>query len=118
MDETCILVIDDEPSILELMAAILEDEGYVVEKATNGVEGLQRLRAARPDLVVLDMWMPGLDGWGFARVLHRKQIGVPVLVITAAQRARRWAEEVNADGFVGKPFELNELRGAVRRLVG
>jgi len=112
-----ILVIDDEAGILDITAEILEDEGYQVEKATNGQEGLQKMREARPELIMLDMRMPVLDGWGFAKVLHNTGNTVPVVVMTAAQDARRWADEIKADAYLGKPFDLNELLAVVEQVL-
>src|SRR3712207_9185350 len=70
----------------------------------------------RPAVVVLDMRMPVLDGWGFARALQARQIRLPILVMTAAQNARRWAEEIGADAYLAKPFDLTDLLSAVERL--
>jgi DNA-binding response OmpR family regulator len=112
-----ILVIDDEPGILEITAEILEYEGYQVEKAANGQEGLQILSQVHPELVMLDMRMPVLDGWGFAKVLHNTGSTVPILVLTAALDAKRWAEEINADAYLGKPFDLNELLAVVEQVL-
>ncbi len=118
MDKRPILVIDDDPAILETVSEILEDEGYPVELATNGAEGLKVLDRMRPAVVVLDMRMPVLDGWRFARVLTERGIKLPILVMTAAQDARRWAQEIGADGFLAKPFDLMALIDAVERLHG
>ena len=87
-----ILVVDDDPSILAIVAQVLELEGYPVETAPNGAEALKVLERARPALVLLDMRMPVLDGWGFAGELSERGVKVPILVMTAAQNARRWAD--------------------------
>lgn len=111
-----ILVIDDDPSILWTISEILEDEGYPVETATNGLEGLGVLDRAQPSLILLDMRMPVLDGWGFARTLKERKVKFPVLVMTAAQDASRWSKEIGADGYLAKPFDLSELITSVSRL--
>ncbi|HEX9988196.1 MAG TPA: response regulator [Chloroflexia bacterium] len=108
-----ILVVDDDPSILSTVADILEFEGYNVEVAANGAEGLRVLERVHPKLVLLDMRMPVLDGWDFARALRERGIILPILVMTAAQDARRWAQEIGAAGYVSKPFELLDLLTAV-----
>ncbi len=108
-----ILVVDDDPAILSTVADILEFEGYKVEVAANGAEGLRVLERVRPKLVLLDMRMPILDGWDFARALRDRGITLPILVMTAAQDARRWAQEIGAAGYVSKPFELLDLLSAV-----
>lgn len=73
------------------------------------------LDACTPALVLLDMRMPRLDGWGFARALRERGRTPPIVVMTAARDARRWADEIGARGYLAKPFELGELLEAVRR---
>jgi CheY-like chemotaxis protein len=84
-----ILVIDDDPAILSTVLDILEFEGYPVATAVNGAEGLRCVEQEPPALVLLDMRMPVLDGWGFARTLRERGIILPIVVMTAAQDARR-----------------------------
>ena len=115
MPDQPILVIDDDPAVLATVSDILEDEGYPVELATNGAEGLEIIARIQPSLVVLDMRMPILDGWGFARVLKERGIKLPILVMTAAQDARRWAHEIGADAYLAKPFDLLDLLDAVEQ---
>ena len=111
-----ILVVDDEPSIRTLVEDCLTAEGYRVETATNGAEALRALEQSRPALVLLDMRMPVLDGWGFARKLKERRIKVPILVMTATQDAQQWAEQVGAQGYLPKPFEFQDLVNTVGRL--
>ena len=101
---------------LSLLQQILELEGYAVETAANGAEALQSVARVRPRLVLLDMRMPVMDGWGFARAIAGQGLQLPILVITAAQDAGRWADEIGAVGFLAKPFELMDLLEAVERL--
>ena len=110
-----ILVVDDEASIRETVAEILELEGYSVAVACDGGEALQLIEQQLPALVLLDMRMPVMDGWGFASAVNERGIKVPILVMTAAQSAKDWAEEVNADGYLAKPFELLDLLDSVER---
>lgn len=112
-NESPILVVDDDPAILETVSEVLEFEGYPVATATNGCEGLDAVERVQPRLVLLDMRMPVLDGWGFARVLKERGIKLPILVMTAAQDARGWAQEIGAAGFIAKPFDLTDLLSAV-----
>jgi DNA-binding response OmpR family regulator len=114
--EAPILVVDDDPAIRATVAEILELEGYPVETAPNGAAALEAVRRRRPALVLLDMRMPVLDGWGFARELAEQGIDLPILVMTAARSASVWAEEIGAAGYVSKPFDLTELLSAVERL--
>jgi CheY-like chemotaxis protein len=112
-----ILVVDDDPAILAVVSEALDLEGYAVRTAKNGADALALVAEDRPALVLLDMRLPVLDGWGFARALKTHGIALPILVMTAAQDARRWAAEIEAEGFLAKPFELNDLFGAVERLL-
>jgi two-component system chemotaxis response regulator CheY len=111
-----ILVVDDDPSIRQTVREILDLEGYPVETAADGREALRLVERHEPSLVLLDMRMPELDGWGFAREIRERGIELPILVMTAAENARSWAAEIGADGYVAKPFELDELLAAIERL--
>jgi two-component system, chemotaxis family, chemotaxis protein CheY len=108
-----VLVVDDEIAIREVIADALQLEGYPVATAANGLEALHVVERERPSVVLLDMRMPLLDGWGFARELRSRGIQLPIVVLTAAQNARRWAEEIGAATFLAKPFDLNDLLDVV-----
>ena len=116
MSNRPILVVDDDPSILDMVAEILDFEGYAVRTATNGAEALEVVERVPPSLVLLDMRMPVLDGWGFARALKARGVRIPIVVMTAAKDARRWAEEIGAQAYLAKPFELPDLLTVVGRL--
>jgi two-component system, chemotaxis family, chemotaxis protein CheY len=111
-----ILVIDDEATIRTMVSDVLVSEGYLVWQAKNGAEALAVLDRARPSLAILDMRMPILNGWGFARILRERRIWVPVLVMTAAVDGQRWADEIGAAGCVTKPFDFLDLLAEVERL--
>jgi two-component system, chemotaxis family, chemotaxis protein CheY len=117
MTEGPILVVDDDPTILATVADALDLEGYPVVTAANGAEALAALEseASRASLVLLDMRMPVLDGWGFMRAIRERGLSLSVVVMTAAADARRWAREIGAHGVLAKPFELDELIAAVQR---
>ena len=116
MHNDSILVIDDDPAILSTVSDILQYEGYAVATATNGVEALRYIERVHPALILLDMRMPVLDGGGFARALRERGITLPIVVMTAAQDARRWAQEIGATGYLAKPFELADLLDTIERL--
>jgi CheY-like chemotaxis protein len=97
---------------------MLSAAGYQVETAANGAEALQMLSQAEPACVLLDMRMPVLDGWGFARELEARHLAIPLLVMTAAQEAPRWCREVLAAGCLSKPFEMGELLATVEQVCG
>ena len=110
-----VLVVDDDAAIRDAVRDVLEDAGIGVETASDGAEALSRIEVRRPRLVLLDMRMPVMDGWAFARELRERGVELPVVVMTAAADARRWAEEIGANGYVPKPFAVSELIAAVRR---
>jgi CheY-like chemotaxis protein len=105
--------VDDDPSIVAVVAEILMSEGHEVISAENGAEALTK--ADGESLVLLDMRMPVLDGWGFAREFRAAGKRAPIVVMTAAENARRWAEEIGADGYLSKPFEIDALIEAVEK---
>jgi CheY-like chemotaxis protein len=110
-----VLVVDDDTSILDTVSAILSGEGYDVISAASGEEALEAVARRQPAVILLDMRMPVMDGWAVARALHTQGSTVPIVVMTAAENAKRWAEEVGADGFLAKPFGLDELLAAIER---
>ncbi|HEX6655901.1 MAG TPA: response regulator [Candidatus Limnocylindria bacterium] len=110
-----VLVVDDDPAIRNAVRDLLEDYGIPVETATDGQDALAKVSAHEPRLVLLDMRMPVMDGWGFAQALRDTGKALPVVVMTAAADARRWAREIGAIGVVPKPFGIDELIGAVKR---
>lgn len=112
-----ILVVDDDPNVLAMVTDILLFEGYNIETATNGAEALAKVDQTMPALVLLDMRMPVLSGWDFARVLKERDIQLPILVMTAARDAHKWAEEIGASGYVAKPFHLPDLLDAVEAIL-
>jgi DNA-binding response OmpR family regulator len=115
-----ILVVDDEPTIRELIADALLESGYRVDTAANGAEALGAMRRQLPHAVVLDLMMPQLDAQGFVELkqLNPRFAAVPILVVTAAYAAHEAAERLGASACLTKPFELDELVAMVGRLVG
>ncbi len=116
MSDAPILVVDDDPSILAVVAEILDFEGYPVETAGDGAAAIQAIERQRPSLVLLDMRMPILDGWGFAQKVKERGLQVSIVVMTAARNAGRWAAEIDADGYLAKPFDLTDLLATIDRL--
>jgi len=114
-----ILVVDDDETILLSVAELLELEGFTVATASNGLEALDVTRERQPSLVLLDMRMPILDGWAYARALTEQGLPRPKIVImTAAHDAHRWADEIGADAYLPKPFEADQLIDTVTEIVG
>jgi CheY-like chemotaxis protein len=110
-----VLVVDDDAAIRDAVRDLLEEEGIPVTTAVDGADALDKVLDTLPRLVLLDMRMPGMDGWGFASALRERGISPPVVVMTAAADARRWAAEIGAIGVVPKPFGMVELIRAVER---
>jgi two-component system OmpR family response regulator len=116
-----LLVVDDEPNIVELLSASLRFAGYDVSTAANGSEALRKAKEVDPDLVVLDVMMPGLDGFDVVRRLRAEDRHVPVLFLTARDAVEDRVAGITAGGddYVTKPFSLEEvlarLRGLLRR---
>ena len=106
-----ILIVDDEPSIIKLVSAYLKPEGYEVFTATDGPSGLKMAKAYKPDLVVLDLMLPGVDGLEVCRRLRRSLPDLPIIMLTALAEAedRIAGLEVGADDYVTKPFSPREL---------
>src|SRR5882672_519909 len=108
-----ILVVDDEPDLVELVAFNLEAEGYMVITATNGLEALNRARAILPDLIVLDLMLPELDGLAVCEILHRlpSTAPIPIIMLTAwkSELTRIIGLEAGANDYVTKPFSPREL---------
>jgi len=114
-----VLVVDDEPDVRELLATILTGCGYEVFKAGSGEEGLVLASEVLPDLVVLDIVLPGLSGFEVCRLVKAKYPGVKVLVVSALNREidHEYAAEYGADGYLSKPFKVDELLSTVDGLL-
>jgi CheY-like chemotaxis protein len=110
-----ILVVDDDPTILATVSEVLDMEGFAVMTATNGAEALVAVEQTVPSLVLLDMRMPVLDGWGFMRAVRERGLTLTVVAMTAAADARRWGREIGAHGVLAKPFDIDELVRAVQQ---
>jgi DNA-binding response OmpR family regulator len=105
-----VLVVDDDESIRQFIEMALRDDGFEVAVAPEGATALQEAAAFKPDVILLDMRMPGVDGWTFAET-YRAGPGphAPILVLTAARDAEEYAEAIRADAVLAKPFDLAEL---------
>ena len=119
MGEARLLIVDDELNIRELLSASLRFAGFDVDVAADGREALAKVQADRPDLLVLDVMMPGLDGLTVLRRLRANALDVPVLLLTArdATEDKVAALNVGADDYITKPFSLEEVIARVRAVL-
>jgi two-component system OmpR family response regulator len=115
----CILVVDDEESIRDVIGETLELEGYRVEKAADGHAALLMLRASRPDAIVLDLMMPGMDGWTFLNHCRKDELcaSTPVLVMSAYRKLGEITRELHVQACLEKPFDLDVFLQAIARLL-
>ncbi|MCC7368044.1 MAG: response regulator [Chloroflexi bacterium] len=113
-----ILVVDDDEAIRTVVSMVLADEGYRVVMAEHGRAALERLASEQPDLILLDMRMPIMDGWELARA-YRSSPGphASIVVLSAAQDAAARAAQIDADGYLAKPFDLDELLRTVSQFL-
>jgi len=116
-----ILIVDDEEAIVEVVSQTLRRHGYETASAADGDDALEKAFSLRPDLVILDLMLPKMDGWEVCRRLKadRQTASVPVLMLTARREERDVVEglEIGADDYMKKPFSLSELAARVKALL-
>ncbi|HPF85694.1 MAG TPA: response regulator transcription factor [Aminivibrio sp.] len=116
-----ILIVEDEEAIVEVVSRTLRRHGYETASAANGDDALEKAFSLRPDLVILDLMLPKMDGWEVCRRLKadRQTASVPVLMLTARREERDVVEglEIGADDYMKKPFSLAELAARVKALL-
>ena len=113
-----ILVVEDEPTLLETLIYNIKREGYQVEGVSDGSAAIKVARQLRPDLIVLDIMLPGMDGMEITRIL-RQEMSVPILMLTArdGEIDRVLGLEIGADDYLTKPFSMRELQARVKALL-
>ncbi len=120
--ERTVLIIEDEKLIIVSTQMVLEAAGFRVESAINGEEGIAKARELAPDLILLDIMMPGIDGWETLTRLKRDQqtSGIPVIIFTAREHSRghQKSTEMGAADYFRKPFEPDELIELVEKHIG
>ena len=120
-DQKKILIIDDEPDILELLCLRLEANNYEVISASDGQKGLDKARNENPDLIILDLMLPRIDGYKVCRMLKfdERFKNIPIILFTARTQEAdmKLGQEVGADAYITKPFEPNILLSKVAELL-
>jgi len=119
MSEAAVLLVDDDAPIRRMLERTLSAEGYEVAAAADGGAALAQVERSMPDVIVLDVAMPGLDGLTVTRRLRSKGIGVPILLLTARDALHQRVDglDAGADDYLVKPFEVEELMARIRALL-
>ena len=116
-----VLIVDDEPTALTTMEAILTGDGYQLEYATNGSMAIEKAEQLLPDLILLDVMMPGMNGFEVCRRLRAtpKLAEVPIIILTALddRSSRLQGIEAGADDYLSKPFRLLEIRELIEKII-
>ena len=119
MNSPLVLVVDDDPDILDAICDILEGEGYRVARARHGVEALEQVEQEPPAIILLDLMMPVMDGLSFAQTLRQRwdAPSIPIVVISADGNPQKVAA-VGAQGYLAKPFDIDALLSQVSHMSG
>ncbi len=114
-----ILVVDDDPGVLDMTSLYLNKRGFDVDKATNGVQALEKLKAARPDVIITDVLMPEMDGYTFYKELKKNPLlaDIPVLIITARGKMEDSFKVMGVDGFITKPLLPDALVDEIQHVI-
>ena len=112
-----IVAIDDDPDILEALKIILESEGYDIETVVDSTYARDAVLRKKPSLVLLDIWMPNLDGTEVAKLLKDdiRTRSIPVILLSAIRNISRTADHVGATGYLSKPFNIEQLTTTVKK---
>ncbi len=115
-----ILIIDDEPTFVKMISARLSANGYEVVTASDGEAGLRLIEVEKPNLIVLDVMMPMMDGYTFIRELKgtREENPIPVIVLTAKERMEDLFKVEGVDDYMLKPYEPSELLQKIKKHIG
>jgi two-component system KDP operon response regulator KdpE len=114
-----ILAIDNNPQLIQMLRRCLEKEDYEVIGAHSGSEGLRKFQDSHPDLVILDIMMPDMDGWEVCRSLREMSLNVPIIILTVLKEKAHVVRglALGADGFIAKPFKPGELVARIQALL-
>ena len=120
-----ILVIDDEPDVVTFLTTLFEDNGFETESATDGIEGLEKVRSFKPDLITLDIIMPNKSGVGFYREVKKDEElkKIPVLVLSGVTQYQQFFAKDHLtlpkpEAFIEKPFDKEDVVAKVKQFIG
>lgn len=118
MSPKSVLIVDDDVKLVELLAVYFQKDGFIVHSAYDGLDALQSVREKHPDILVLDVMLPGMNGWDICRLL-RKDSAIPILMLTARDEEsdRLVGLEIGADDYVTKPFSPKEVVARVKAIL-
>ncbi|CAG0981765.1 Transcriptional regulatory protein WalR [Methanosarcinales archaeon] len=114
------MVVDDEPDTVDLIKLVLETEGFEVISAYSGKECLEKLKIEKPSMILLDLMMPGMDGWEVFHEIKKKYEDIPVAILTVSDRdidKMLGLHVLKADDYIIKPFGRQELIDRIRRIL-
>ncbi len=114
-----ILIVDDDKSIIEITKVVLEINGYEVLSAFDGKEAMAKVRHEIPDLIMLDLLMPKMDGWEVYNQLkeYSKTAHIPIILVSALDKDTEMNKEMDVEGYLEKPFEINQLIAKINNVL-
>ncbi len=112
-----VLIVDDEPEVVELISIVLDRDDLQLLEAYDGDDALEIVQAERPDLMITDLMMPGLDGIELCRRVKADPVSSGMMIITMSARRELYAEDCGADEFIRKPFDITDVVATVDRLL-
>lgn len=114
-----VLIVDDDEDMQALLQAALKKEDYQVVTAEDGLVALEELEKSSPDLILLDLMMPRMDGYAFVEELRQRglQSSIPIIVLSADVSARQKVDQIGADGYIAKPFDVLDLLGEISQFM-
>ena len=114
-----ILVVEDEPGLVVMLKARLESKGYRVDSAYDGLEGVKKARKIRPDIILVDIMMPKLDGYSMAKQLREDDLttGIPIIVVSIKDTMRELFRGLGINHYFTKPVEIKDLLQAIKNLL-
>lgn len=114
-----VLIVDDDEDMQALLQTVLERQKYEVVTAEDGIAALQELEKEAPDLIVLDLMMPRMDGYAFTEELRQRglQSTIPIIVLSADVNAKQKADQLGADSYIAKPFDVRDLMDEISHFI-